>query len=236
MLIHHITDLHVPDESDRKFQHVRVNVLKMMSYIANNPPDLLVVTGDLTMEDGSAPECLWLRDNVPSGINYIVIPGNHDDPDVLRQTFDNQDSGSDDFCFRLPMDEADLLFVNTHKDYLPSSQIEFIRQQASRDPSLLFMHHPPDLVADGFMARNQPLSGHAEVSRAITDSSIRHVFCGHYHNAIDKPCENFDLHLTPSPAFQVNLRSVAFKPEAGVPAIRIIHVANNRIDTRLHYL
>ncbi len=236
MLIHHITDLHVPNDGDGRYQEVKDNVLKMMSCIDADPPDLLVITGDLTMVDGSREGCLWIRNHLPSHVDYIVIPGNHDNPQVLSEVFDNQYQSAEDFCFSICMDQVDLLFVNTHEDRLPARQLEFIRQQGQLDHPILFIHHPPDLITDGFMARNQPLEGYLEVSEAIAASNISDVFCGHYHNAIDKDCQNFRLHLTPSPAFQIRLDSAEFQFEEFKPAIRFIDISNEQVETSLHYL
>ena len=61
MLIHQITDLHVPDDDDGKNQHVKANITALMSYIADAAPDLLVITGDLSMTDGSVQACQWLQ-------------------------------------------------------------------------------------------------------------------------------------------------------------------------------
>lgn len=74
---------------------------------------------------------------------------------------------------------------------------------------------------------------HEEVSDAISASPIEHVFCGHYHNLVDKVCKGFQLHLTLSPAFQVDLHSREFNMEAFEPVVRVINADDDSIQTRV---
>jgi Icc protein len=237
MRIHQITDLHIPDADDgSQFEHVRPNVIKMMCFIDADPSDLLVISGDLTMRDGSQAACTWLRDILPGHIKTIVIPGNHDDPSVLLEVFGPEICVNEEFCFSKQIDGWKLIFVNTHTDTLPEQQIKFLRQEARDTPAMLFIHHPPDLISDGFMTLNQPLLNHDEVSEAIRESMISDVFCGHYHNAIDKDCDGFQLHLTPSPAFQIRLDSETFTMEPFQPAVRVIEANDKSIETYLNHV
>ena len=237
MRIHQVTDLHIPDEDDSsKFEHVRPNVIKMMSFIEADSSDLLVISGDLTMRDGSQTACTWLRDILPGHIKTIVIPGNHDNPSVLLEIFGPECCVNEEFCFSRHIDGWKLIFVNTHTDSLPEQQIKFLRHEARNTPAMLFIHHPPDLIGNGFMTLNQPLLNHDEVSEAIRESMISDVFCGHYHNAIDKDCDGFQLHLTPSPAFQIKLDSEIFTMEPFQPAVRVIETSDKTIETYLKHV
>jgi Icc protein len=237
MRIHQITDLHIPDaDDDLQYEHVKPNVIKMMSFIEKDSSDLLVISGDLTKRDGSKTACTWLRNILLDHIETIVIPGNHDDPSVLLEVFGSECCVNEEFCFSKQIEGWKLIFVNTHTNSLPEQQITFLRQEACDTPSILFIHHPPDLIGDGFMTLNQPLLNHEEVSEAIRESMISDVFCGHYHNEIDKDCKGFQLHLTPSPAFQVSLDSETFSMESFQPAIRVIEANDKSIETYLKYV
>ena len=234
MRIHQITDLHIPDVDDvSQYEHVRPNVIKMMSFIETDSPDLLVISGDMTRRDGSQTACAWLRGILPGHIETIVIPGNHDDPSVMFEVFGPESCANEEFCFSKQIDGWKLIFVNTHTNSLPEQQIWFLRQEARDTQAMLFIHHPPELIGNGFMTLNQPLLNHDEVSEAIRESTISDVFCGHYHNAIDKDCDGFQLHLTPSPAFQVKLDYEKFTMEPFQPAVRVIEVDDNSIETYL---
>ena len=85
------------------------------------------------------------------------------------------------------------------------------------------------------MDRTYPLLNRDEVSRAISESNIDHVFCGHFHT--EYHCRTtYNLHLTPSPAFTVDRDSV--KPIISPPGIplREIAVEGAWVSTRVIYL
>ena len=236
MRIHQITDLHIPDEdSGPDFQHIKPNVLKQLSFVSKDNSDLLVISGDLTMRDHSREACEWLATRLPSAMNIVVIPGNHDDPAVLWDVFGEALCRNRRFFHAMPSGCGELLFLNTTTDLVPPEQLEFLASHKA-DGTVLFVHHPPDLVSDGFMARNQPLLNHAEVAALIGASTIEHVFCGHYHNVVDKACDGFSLHVTPSPAFQIALEPPTFTMERFEPGVRIIDLADGVVRTRMEYV
>ncbi len=226
MKIHQITDLHIPDdEYDVGFEHVRVNILRQLSFVASEQPDLLVITGDLSMKDHSRQACTWLKDHLPD-TRTLVIPGNHDDPEMVSDIFGPCASTQE-------FDDCTLIFADTSSCVLPNRQREFLEQVKSDKPCLLFVHHPPALIGTGFMARTQPLGNHQEMAQAIGQSDIDYVFCGHFHNQAEMACEGFELYLTPSPAFQVSLTEPEFTREVFEPGVRVIEVQGKQASTRV---
>lgn len=226
MRIHQITDLHVPDdESDEKFSHIRRNVERQLAFVAAGLPDLLVISGDLTMTDGSEVACQWIRDSLPRDVPVIVIPGNHDDPAVIRRVFGSWPA-------QQHHDECSLVFVNTSSNYLPPEEMALLAVSPGPE-CLLFIHHPPHRIGAGFMSTNQPLLNCDAAARAIGDSAIDHVFCGHYHNQAQVSCDGFELYLTPSPAFQIALEEIPFTMEEFEPVVRTIDVTAGRVSTEL---
>ncbi len=229
MRIHQVTDLHVPEDgSDEKFAHVRENVLRQFGLVEQEKPDLLVISGDLTMVDGSEAGCLWIRDNLPD-VPVIVIPGNHDDPGLIQRVFGG-------WPVTQQHDDCTLVFLDTSTDHLPADQMMVLDDLDSTGLNVLFLHHPPHLIGSGFMTKNQPLLNCTEAAGAITASAVEHVFCGHYHNAAQISCEGFELYLTPSPAFQIALESEPFTMEDFEPAVRIIEIESGRVTTELTYV
>lgn len=233
MLIYQITDLHVPDQGDERWLEVSNNILAIMAYVRANPADLLVLSGDFSMRDGDVKACEWLHQVLPKHQDYALVPGNHDKPEVLARIFTDRVGAEHDFFFKLAKPEVDLVFVNSSDELVCQEQLIFIQQSARGKNSLLFIHHPPDLISDGFMANTQPLQNWQAVANVVAKSSISHVFCGHYHNAIDKDCDGFVLHLTPSPAFQISLSAKHFQLEEMTPRIRVIECRPDHIETYL---
>ncbi len=227
MRIHQITDLHIPDEdvTHEQYAQVRENVLRQLRFTTENEPDLLVVSGDLTMHDRCESGCLWLRKILPD-LPVVVIPGNHDDPKMIERIFG-------EWPWRADYVDCSIVFLDTSPDLMAAEDMERLQTIESDSPCLLFMHHPPHLIGAGFMTKNQPLLNHSEAARSIGNSVIEHVFCGHYHNSADVLCEGFELHLTPSPAFQINLEIEKFTLEEFRPQVRTIEVSEGGVSTAL---
>lgn len=239
MRILQISDLHVPDldhlntDNDSRFGHIRGNILRQLSFIQSENPDLLVISGDLTMEDASRAGCKWLSENLPN-IPTVIIPGNHDDPDLIWEVFGPTKCVSRDFYGEIIYEDCSIIFLDTSSDYLPAEQRQFLDSLSMRHPTLLFMHHPPALIGDGYMSTNQPLRNHVEAAQSINRTAIEHVFCGHFHNRADILCDGFQLHLTPSPAFQVALNTKKFKMEKCQPVVRTITIGDDVKTDLIH--
>jgi Icc protein len=234
MRIFQITDLHIPGENqEASFGHVKANILRQLDYVRRESPDLLIISGDLTIPDACKPACEWLCSQLPDAIPTLVLPGNHDDPRVLWEVFGEARCGNPHFYYQRHLGDYDLVVLNTHTDRLPQEQMDFLQTAAGERPTVLFMHHPPDLVSDGFMARRQPLTNHADAAAAIRRTLVTDVFCGHYHNTADIDCDGFQVHVTPSPAFQVSLTAHEFEPEPFKPSVRIIDIARLCVSTSL---
>ena len=236
MRIHQITDLHIPDGEMTNGQ-TKSNVLKLLSFVREDNSDLLVISGDLTMTDGSVQANEWLNSVLPEAPQTIIMPGNHDKPSVLWEVFGPKKCINHDFYFALDIDAYKLLFVDTSSYSLPDDQIEFIKREAANQASLLFIHHPPDIINPvGFMGINHALANAEQVSKVIKESKIKHVLCGHYNNAIDKRCDGFYLHLTPSPAFQIDLDSEEFHLQPFEPGVRIIDIEQSSVTSHIVYV
>lgn len=229
MRIHQVTDLHVPDDDvDPMLAHVRENVLRQFSFVAGDNSDLLVITGDLTMKDASEIGCRWIHAHLPD-VPVIVIPGNHDDPEIIQKVFGRWPREQNNA-------ECSLIFLDTSSDRLPAEQAEFLAGLTPAQTRVLFLHHPPCLIGAGFMSKNQPLLNHAEAAHAIARAGIEHVFCGHYHNSAQVSCDGFELYLTPSPAFQIPLEAEQFEMEEFQPAVRRIDACADKVTSELVYV
>lgn len=224
--IHHITDLHIPEESQLgDFPHIRDNVLRQFAWIEQNSPDLLVISGDLSLADRSEFACDWLQAHLPD-VPVIVIPGNHDDPEMVKRLFG-------DWPFQQEYPDCSILFLDTSSCSLPQAQLAALEQAASAKTCLLFMHHPPALIGGGFMAQTHPLQNHQAAATALAASPAQSVFCGHFHNEASLTCDGFDLFLTPSPAYQVALEADTFTQEDYQPSVRVIQASAQGIETHL---
>ena len=79
---------------------------------------------------------------------------------------------------------------------------------------------------------NYPLQNIEETGQALANSNIGHVFCGHYHTD-HHSSEGYNLHVTPSPAFELDLYEPEFTfGQTRVP-LRHIDIQGTTVSTRL---
>jgi 3',5'-cyclic-AMP phosphodiesterase len=232
MLIYQITDPHIPQKGR---DYIKSNFYKIIDYIVDNPPDFLVITGDFSYP-GESESYQWVKDNLPKGIDSIIVPGNHDNGTKLYEIFkDTSSIINESFCFTKPLDKIDLVFANTSSGRLPDNNIELIMSDAIREGSVLFLHHPTAKLSEGFMDLNYQLEDIDRINSIISKSNIKHVFCGHFHTEYSIH-SSYNLYVTPSPAFEINLHSREFLVEKTRVPLRIINVLDNKVFTEMKYL
>ncbi len=229
-LIYQITDTHIPHESDAT---AAKNFVTIMDYVLENPADLLVLSGDLPRKDGNKDIYRWIKSNFPAGQKTYVIPGNHDNAGNLFEVFGEEICVNKDFFHTLALDELDVVFTNTGSGQFPPEQLEHLNHV--RQGSVLFTHYPTRKISDGFMDSTYPLDSVSEVDSAISKSKIQHVFCGHFHTD-HSTCAAYDLHVTPSPAFEVNLHDPEINVTSARIPIRKIAITDANLTTEVIYL
>ena len=229
-LIYQITDTHVPHDEDKL---TRKKFVELMGYVRKNPADILVITGDLPGEDGNMDIYRWMRSQLPAGQRTYVIPGNHDIDANLFEAFGEEICVNADFFHTLELDEIDIVFTNTGSGNFPLLQLRHLAKVRSH--SVLFTHYPTRKISDGYMDTNYPLERRPEVDAAIAGSNISHVFCGHFHTD-HKAVAGYELHITPSPAFEVNLHDCERNVGKARLPIRRIEINGTITRTEVVYL
>ncbi len=228
-VIYQVTDTHVPVEDKPSKKNFRL----LMEYVNENPVELLTITGDLPSRDGDAEAYRWMKQQLPVNQRTVIIPGNHDDDDVLYEVFGRERCVNPDFVHMIPLDEIDVFFTNTGSGQFPEDQLEGLND--ARPDSILFTHYPTRAISDGFMDRTYPLADVAAVDRAIAATPIRHVFCGHFHAAHTSQ-GSYDLHVTPSPAFEIELNEAEIKLSPGRIPLRKITIEGRLTSSEIIYL
>ena len=214
--------------------------------------DLVLATGDLT--DHGRPEeyreLLALLDSW--GAPVVLLPGNHDDPAVLRALLAD----------RQPM-VADLPGVTTAVDHLGpirvlaldswdgprdggrvgSPQLAWLHQQLSADarPTVVAVHHPPAPIGHQLLDTMHLDDGNALGDVVAQHPHVVRVVCGHAHRAATfgwrgtvvsvapSTVRQFAPVLHPSVRFAYADESPAFLVHAWVDGTLVTHVIG--IDT-----
>jgi 3',5'-cyclic AMP phosphodiesterase CpdA len=188
--IAHLSDLHFGRHDERAAELLLAN-------LAQDRPDLTVITGDLTQR-GRRWQFAAARafiEKLPPPV--IVIPGNHDVPlyDVAQRFIGRLARYRRYICDELQPffadDEIALLGLNTARSAAFSNgrisyrQAATLRSVFATVPGgrlrMLAIHHPLMVPA---AAGNLPVVGRAAMAlKAIAAAHIRVVFSGHHHRA-----------------------------------------------------
>ena len=226
MLLAQISDLHVrPDgqlykgvvDSNRMLQDAIAHLHGL-----DPRPDLVLITGDL-VDEGDPAEYAALRALLARcELPYLLIPGNHDSRDALRDAF----SGHDYLPARgAPMnyviDEHPVRIVafdttvpGEHHGDVDASSLAWLAgtlDDGRGRPTVIIMHHPPFACGipylDKYMCRGAPRLAET-VARF---DNIERVLCGHVHRPMQLRWAGTIVCACPSTATQIALR---LRPDA----------------------
>jgi 3',5'-cyclic-AMP phosphodiesterase len=242
MILFQLTDIHIGfAHEDTLGIDVRNNFLQLLDTLTEQTFDLLVITGDLCYQTGQTVIYQWIKTELEKRqIPYTLIPGNHDDADLMRTCFDPAADEAPDaqWCYAEKPGQPPLVFLDTSSGVLPPAQCHFLQQylEHHQRPICLFMHHPPLPMGVPFMDQNYPLRN----SDALLPLLLAHpypisIFCGHYHVEKSLRLHNIDVHITPSTFFQLNGQTTTFEIDHQHPGYRRIFWDGERLEHSVHY-
>ncbi len=196
MLIAHISDTHVAGPGLKTYGIVPMaeNLARCVESINAQPmaPNLVLLSGDVT-NDFTRDEAVRAAE-ILAGLNcpYYLVPGNHDDRDVLWDVFGGAaiPSRADGFINYVIDDgpvriiALDSLSQGEAGGMICDARAAWLRDclaQGADQPTVIFMHHPPlkcgvpETDEDGFAG--------AEMLGAIVADypNIERILCGHIH-------------------------------------------------------
>lgn len=196
MLIAHISDTHIAkpglktygtapmaENLTRCVKHINQLILK---------PDMVLLSGDVT-NDFSRIEAQHAADILAAlECPYYLVPGNHDDRDILWDVFGGTAclSKSDGFI-NYVIDACDMRIIaldSLHNGHpggkLCDTRIAWLRRclaKGGTTPTVIFLHHPPlkcgvpETDIDGFVGAEQ-------FGDIVADHpNIERILCGHIH-------------------------------------------------------
>jgi 3',5'-cyclic AMP phosphodiesterase CpdA len=178
-------------------------------------PDVTVVTGDLVGHE--TPEeyehLRWIL--APLRMPVFVIPGNHDDRDLLRSTFGKDGYLPKDGFLQYTIEDypARLVALDTH---IPGegggtlceerlAWLDSALAAAPDKPTLLMMHHPPFLTGIRRMDQAGLRNSEAFAEVVRRHPQIERILCGHLHRPIDRRFAGTVAGTAPSTAHQMVL-------------------------------
>ena len=144
-----ITDLHIDTDDNKPMgidtkQHF-LNILEKA--VQHNDYDLIILGGDLCHRTGDESTYKWVYNQISNtGINYLVIPGNHDTSVMLASAFhESQHIHNDELYFTHQIEHYKALFLDSSLGSFSTQQWLWLRDQIQEngDEVLIFMHHSP---------------------------------------------------------------------------------------------
>jgi 3',5'-cyclic AMP phosphodiesterase CpdA len=219
LVLGHISDTHAVAEGEKMHGVIdtRARVEAAVSHLmALAPaPDIVLVTGDCT-ETGKEAAYVALRRRLDRlACPYVLIPGNHDAREPLREVFRDQaympTRGFIQYVIEdLPLRLVALDTTIPERDdgLLCAERLGWLERTlaaAPERPTVILMHHPPFPTGIWWMDV-QGLSGAQEFLRIVArHPQVVRVLCGHLHRAIHTSVGRIPVTVAPSTAYYVHL-------------------------------
>jgi len=219
-LLAQVTDMHVKAGGKLSYRVVDTQAAleRCVAHLLEMPqvPDAVLFTGDLT-DFGRADEYANLaRILSPLTMPCFLMPGNHDDPETLREAFPShaylrQRSGKLDYVIEeLPLRivALDSTVPRQSGGALTDAQLQWLEHTlafAPASPTLVALHHPPFRTGIGHMDK-MALADPQALERVIArHPQVERVVSGHLHRPIVKRFGGTVASTSPSPSHQVAL-------------------------------
>lgn len=227
MLIAQISDTHIsgPDQKTYGIAPMAENLARCIVHINSLTimPDLVLLSGDVT-NDFRLDEARRAADILAAlHCPYYLVPGNHDDRDVLWDVFGGTacPTRADGFInYVIEGDNVriialDSLNAGNSGGAVCDTRAAWLRAalaQGGAQPTVIFLHHPPmkcgvpESDLDGFLGADvlgEIVSGHPNIER---------ILCGHIHLLTHARWCGTVVTTAPSMGMQLNLDLSQSKP------------------------
>lgn len=237
-----VTDLHLFGDKNAKFLGISpyIHLLQTIEHIkrheGENPAELLLLTGDISQDYS-----LFSYENALNAINglhtpFLVIPGNHDDDDVLQQRFAKHATNNHFFNLSLPLHgDWHAILLNSHwqkhiAGMLADKTLTFLRNELAlhRDKNIMiFLHHHVLPLNSKWIDKLGLLNAQQFLDIVALNSNVRAVFSGHVHQESHNQYQHIDFYTTPAIAVQFTPQTPTFSLDKQMPGYRVIDLLDN---------
>ena len=198
-------------------------------------PDAVMITGDLVEHGDQAGYKHFLELIKPLKMPTYVLPGNHDNPQVMTEVFAGTSYfPSCDSTFQYAVEDLPfrILALNTRSDgtELPTFEkhrLSWLKKELDQSdkPTLIALHHPPmttgiELIDMGGSEWFQGLK-----SAVTATNHVKLVICGHCHTDMCGRMGPVPVYMAPATAHQlVATRGLTIAPAAiNVAGTPVLH-------------
>ena len=219
-LLAQVSDMHIKAGGKLSYRVVDTegSLARCVAQLMKLPqvPDAVIFTGDLT-DFGREDE----YDNLgrllkPLTMPVYLMPGNHDDPELMRKMFVSHkylrqregrlDYVIDDFPVRIVA--LDSTVPNQSGGRLHYSQTEWLDETLAAEPdkpTIVAVHHPPFSTGIGHMDKIHLVRPEDLEEIIVKHPQVERVISGHLHRSIIKRFGGTIASTCPSPSHQVAL-------------------------------
>ena len=203
--------------------------------LTKHPPDLIVLSGDLSQDDSvqAYNHILNVTSHLPQPIAWM--PGNHDRPKLMTQFFASSRLSNDKHFL---LGNWQIILLDTHwPDHiggkLSAEQLYFLDNILNRydQHTLIFLHHHVLPLQTAWLDQHR-LHNNAEFLAIINKhTSVRGVVCGHVNQDTIIEHQGIPFISTPSTCIQFKPLSPDFALDNQMPGYRYLHLKS---DGSLH--
>lgn len=236
-----LTDSHIFSNPDDEFDGIDTassfqKVIKLARSISW-PPDAILLTGDL-VHFPELPAYKRLSEMVTDlKIPVFCIPGNHDDPALMRKALPNQYISLDKVLVfkHWTIIMLDSFLADTHAGFLHEQELAFLEvtlTEHQQENILICLHHPPVSVGSPWMDR-MSLQNPQDFF-AVTDRfrNVRCILWGHIHQEFDTTYKGTRLLSSPSTCVQFTPGTESYIKDNKPPGYRSLKLfGNGKLET-----
>lgn len=243
----HITDSHLVDHARESFHGINTkdSLETVLADSIKRYPDIdfLLFTGDISQTGNEASYTLFKSVIEQYEIPIFCLPGNHDNPELLRQIIPTSPNSTIKL-FRFGKSSLVLLnsqVENEHHGMISQHclrQLDDYLNDNNGQFNIIAIHHPPVLVNSPWLDKIG-LKNQTELLQVINKHSQNTLLIfGHVHQEFDQQLDRLRLLATPSSCYQFKVNSDYInRADTLPPAYRYISLCkSNIIDTKVHYI
>ena len=243
MEIIQITDLHISrDKSESKHDCVPYDRLtKVLEHISANHPhnSNLVITGDLS-SDFTHESYKNIRFLIKQfGFNVSILPGNHDDLNMMKLICDDQIRLESLHCEN---EYFSIFNFDTHiqdnvRGFIKKVDIQNLESKllTNRTNIIIFTHHPLIKINSEWIDKNITENNNLLIQFMLKNNDIIfNVFSGHVHQEFYKKIDNMCFYTSPSTCYQFKAQSDKFDVDRSLSnGYRVISLNGDTIFTKV---
>ena len=216
LIVAHMSDLHLRTDGalyngDKDTRHQLMRCIQHLNQLEPKP-DLVIATGDLADEPTPADYEELRRQLAGLSMPVYVIPGNHDDRDMLRAAFETEgyfqaDSTFLHYCietYPLRMIALDTVEREGDAGEMCPERLSWLDDRLSEQPTrptMIFMHHQPKYTRIGYTDYHA-FDGAEDMEALIArHAHVEWIACGHLHRPIQMRWGGSVVSVAPSASF-----------------------------------